>query len=94
MRTVTPVPTVVVTLLFAAVGAVLAAVTAIVIDADPGSPPESVTDAVMVCEPAVSALVENVPPDPIAPSRLDTHEMLPVRLPSSASVAVAVNVTG
>src|SRR5688572_15750208 len=94
MRTVTPVPTTAVTLLFAAIGAVLAAVTAIVIDADPGSPPESVTDAVMVCEPAVRVLVENVAPEPITPSRLDVHDRLFVRLPSSVSVAVPVNVTG
>ena len=72
----------------------LAAVTVIVMNADPDSPPESVTDAVIVCEPTVSALVETVPPDPIAPSRFELHEMLPVTLPSSVSVAVAMNVTG
>src|SRR5688500_10240627 len=94
MRTVTPVPRTVVTLLFAAIGAVLAAVTLIVMDDDHGRLPESETDAVMVCEPAVSAPVENVPPEPIAPSRLDTQERLAVRLPSSVSVAVPVNVTG
>src|SRR5688572_17168151 len=96
MRTVTPVPTTAVTLLFAAIGAVFegTGLTAIVMDADPERPPESVTDAVMVCEPTVSALVEKVPPEPIAPSRLDTHERLAVRLPSSVSVAVPVKATG
>jgi len=78
------------------VGAVLVAtgLTVNVMEADPRSPPESVTDAVMVCVPIVSPLVEIVPPDPITPSRFDAHEMLLVRFPSSVSVAVAMKVTG
>ena len=71
----------------------LGAVTVIVMDADPESPPESVADAVIVCDPALSALVKTVPPDPIAPSRFDVQEMLPLMSPSCVSMAVAVNVT-
>src|SRR5688500_15213478 len=59
------------------VGAVLVATgfTVIATDAVPTSPPDSVTDAVMVCAPSVSALVDPVAPDPITPSRSDDHEI-------------------
>ena len=44
-----------------------------VIAVEPGAPWLSVTDAVIVCEPAVSDDVENEPPVPIAPSALEVQ---------------------
>src|SRR6476619_2073171 len=55
--------------------------------ADPLTPPESVTDALMTCDPAVRARVIDAPV-PSAPSMLDVQPRRPVRLPSSGSVAV------
>ena len=59
----------------------------------PGLPLESVTDAVMVWTPVLSAVAVIDPPMPSAPSRLELHAMWGVRSPSSKSVAVAVKVT-
>ena len=58
------------------------------IESAPESPPLSVTEAVMVWTPRDRELVEKLPPEPMAPSRLEVQEMEPLRLPSSASVAV------
>jgi len=57
---------------------------------DPTRPPESVTLAVIVCVPLESVL-ENEPPVPIWPSMFDVHFKLPVRTPSSVSLAEAAN---
>ncbi len=73
--------------LMAAVGGWLGSFTVTVIMSLPGSPPVSVTDAVMVCVPAVSVEVEKLPPEPMAASRLEVHERLAVREPSSVSLA-------
>src|SRR5436190_20346788 len=56
------------------------------------APALSVTLAVIVCTPDDSVL-ENDPPLPSCPSRLDVHRMAPVRLPSCASLAEPENVT-
>src|SRR2546429_4132113 len=70
------------------------ALTRIVIWAVEGRPVPSVTEAVIVCVPDESTLVVIVPPVPSAPSRLEVQVTVELRLPSSASVAVAVKVTG
>ena len=54
-------------------------------------PPESVTEAVIVWLPADSPAVEKDPPDPITPLMFEVHVRLVVRLPSSASAAVPLN---
>ena len=64
-----------------------------VIPSEPLAPPESVTEAVIVWVPAESELVENEPPEPMTPSRLEVHDRLEVREPSSTSVAVPENDT-
>ena len=69
------------------------ALTRIVIWAVDVRPVLSVTEAVMVCVPDESPLVVIVPPVPSAPSRLEVQVIAEARLPSSASVAVAVKVT-
>ena len=56
-------------------------------------PPLSVTEAMIAWVPELSVLVVMLPPVPRTPSRLEIHEMRAARLPSSASVAVAVKVT-
>jgi len=70
------------------------ALTRIVIWAVDVRPVLSVTVAVIVCVPDESPLVVIVPPVPSAPSRLEVQAIAEARLPSSASVAVAVKVTG
>jgi hypothetical protein len=60
--------------------------TVTVIEALPVRPPESVTEAVMVCVPSLSTALKE-PPVPIWPSRLEVQTRLLVRLPSSVSVA-------
>ncbi len=67
--------------------------TVTVIAAEPCKPPLSVTEAVIVCVPPDRVFVENDPPEPMLPSRLEVHARLAVRSPSS-SVAVPVNVMG
>ena len=57
------------------------------------SPKLSRTEAVMVCEPG-GRMGATVAPVPRLPVMLELHVMRFVRLPSSASVAVAVKVTG
>src|SRR6266540_7433917 len=57
-------------------------------------PPVSVTDAVIVCVPLLSALVVTKGPEPRTPSMFELHWMPDDRSPSSRSVAVPVNVTG
>src|SRR3990172_11210926 len=69
-----------------------AAFTITVIAAEPCKPPLSVTDAVIVWVPTDRVLVENDPPAPMLPFTLEVHARLAVRFPSSASVAVPVNV--
>src|SRR5262245_56910425 len=54
---------------------------------EPVMPRLSVTDAVMVCEPAVSVR-ENDGPFPIAPIRLDVQRRFAETLPSRGSVAL------
>ena len=49
-------------------------------------PPESVTDAVIVCVPLVNVR-EKLPPVPIVPSRLEVQTSFAVRSPSSGSDA-------
>ena len=56
-------------------------------------PPESVTEAVIVCVPTDKLEVETVPPEPITPSMLEVQVRLPLKLPSSGSLAVPVKVT-
>ncbi len=63
-----------------------AASTTTVMEALPVSPPESVTEAVIVCVPSLSTALKE-PPVPICPSRLEVQTRLLVRLPSSASAA-------
>lgn len=55
-------------------------------------PPESATDAVIMCVPTDKLEEENVPPEPIGPSMLEIQTRLPLRLPSSESLAVPVKV--
>jgi hypothetical protein len=62
-------------------------VTVILIASEPGNPPESVTEAVIVWVP-VDRLVLNEPPAPIVPSILDVQLSDPVSVPSSKSVAL------
>ena len=76
-------------LLTVTAGAALAA-TVTVITSEPLRPPESVTVAVIVCVPILNT-AEKAPPAPIAPSRLEVHDRLALRSPSSASVADAAN---
>jgi hypothetical protein len=64
-------------------------VTVILIASEPGNPPESVTEAVIVWVPA-DRLVLNEPPAPIVPSILDVQLSEPVSVPSSRSVALPV----
>ena len=59
---------------------------------DPDSPPESVTFAVIVCDPAES-VCEMDGPDPRCPSRLDVQTSRDEISPSSVSVADPENVT-
>jgi hypothetical protein len=47
----------------------------------------SVTEAVIVCVPTDRAEEEKEPPEPIEPSRFEVQLRLPVRSPSSASIA-------
>jgi hypothetical protein len=70
-----------------------AAVTVIVIDVLAFLPPVSVTDAVIVCVPTgrLPLLIEA--PVPSGPMMLDVHSMLDEMVPSSASIALPVNVT-
>src|SRR5688572_14184814 len=68
------------------------AFTVTTIVADACAPLASVTEAVMLCVPSESALVERDAPDPSPPSRLELQASADARSPSSASVAVAVNV--
>src|SRR6266508_3979764 len=68
---------------------VLDGFTVTVMDRLPTLPPESVTAAVMVCVPWLSARVQ-LPPVPSWPSRLDVHTRRVVSEPSSTSVAVPV----
>ena len=56
-------------------------------------PPRSVTVAVTVCVPERSVSKRSVGPEPSGPSRLELHRIAASRLPSSTSLAVAVNVT-
>ena len=56
-------------------------------------PPESATDAVIMCVPTDKLEEENVPPEPIGPSMLEIQTRLPLRLPSSVSLAVPVKIT-
>lgn len=56
-------------------------------------PPESVTEAVIVCMPTDRLEVEIMSPEPIPPSMLDVQVRLPLRLPSSVSLAVPVKIT-
>ena len=71
----------------AAVGEVLGSSIVTVTLSELVRPPESVTEAVIVCVPT-ERTVENAPPEPIGPSRLEFQVRLLVRLPSSASLAV------
>jgi hypothetical protein len=59
----------------------------------PVRPPWSVTVAVSVWVPWLSAWLRS-PPVPRKPSRLDVHTTLAERLPSSRSLAVALSATG
>src|SRR5262245_15907760 len=59
----------------------------------PATPAELVTDALTVCVPTESRVVEKAAPLPMTPSRSETQRRLPARLPSTASVAVAEKVT-
>ena len=61
--------------------------TVTVIESLPAKPPESVTKAVIVWVPT-ERTAEKEPPVPMAPSRDDVQVRLPVRTPSSGSVAV------
>ena len=73
-------------------GGVFGARTRMLVWAWPPSPPESVTAAVTVCSPTVSALVVTVAPVPRLPSRLDVHSIRLDSSPSSASRAWAAKV--
>ena len=57
-----------------------------------GLPPESLTEAVIVCVPTLRTN-EGFPPEPIPPSMLEFQLRLPVRSPSSVSLAEPVNET-
>jgi len=65
-----------------------------VIAIEPGREPLSVTEAVIVCVPIERVEIENEPPLPIVPSRLEVQARLADRSPSSTSLAVPMNVTG
>ena len=69
------------------VGELLNPPTVTVILSVPIRPPESVTEAVIVWVP-MDRPDEKDPPEPITPSMLDVQTRLPVRLPSSKSLAV------
>src|SRR5262249_33653217 len=69
-----------------------AAATFTVICAEPNSPPESRTDAVIVCVPAESTRFR-LDPYPSNPSILDDHPSDADKLPSSLSVDDPLNVT-
>jgi len=69
------------------VGAREPLITLIIITYSPVSPPESVTEAVIVWVPSPS-FTENDPPVPIVPSRSEVQVKLVVRFPSSLSIAV------
>ena len=56
-------------------------------------PPRSLTEARITCVPERSVPTASAPPVPSAPSRLDVHWMLALRLPSSASLAAAARRT-
>src|SRR5207253_1046619 len=73
-------------------GGVFGARTRMLVWAWPPSPPESVTAAVTVCSPTVSALVVTVAPVPRLPSWLDVHSIRLDSSPSSASRAWAAKV--
>src|SRR2546421_337307 len=66
------------------------AVTVTTIDLLPVPPWLSVTEAVIVCDPADNELGLIDAPLPRAPSWLDVHWMLPDKSPSSVSLAVPV----
>ena len=55
-------------------------------------PPESVTVALIRCDPADRVLTVIVPPLPSGPSTSELHSILAVRSPSSGSVALATKV--
>ncbi|MBK7518547.1 MAG: hypothetical protein IPI75_00010 [Gammaproteobacteria bacterium] len=57
------------------------------------APLESVTEAVIVCVPALRAVVLKAAPEPITPSRLELQLSDAARLPSSVSVAVPPKLT-
>ena len=77
-------------------GAVIATTGAVftvtVIEAEPKTPPLSVTDAVMVWVPTERVAIEKETPVPIAPSRSEDHDRLAAISPSSVSMALPVNV--
>ena len=68
------------------------ALTVIVMAALSLNPPESVTDAVIICVPTLSVEIEKLPPFPMTPSRseLQLRAAVSVALLSSASVAEPV----
>ena len=74
------------------VGAVLDVIVTVMLS-EAVRPPESVTEAVIVCVPADRMAVENVLPQPIEPSMLEVQVRLPLRTPSSASLAVPEKLT-
>jgi hypothetical protein len=63
------------------VGGVLNPPTVIVILSESGNPPESLTEAVIVCVPTERP-VEKEPPEPIEPSMLEVQTRLAARFPS------------
>jgi len=69
-----------------------AAATLTAICVEPDSPPESRTEAVIVCAPAESTRFR-LEPYPSSPSILDVHPSDDDKLPSSLSVADPLNVT-
>lgn len=68
-------------------------VTVKVMDADPDRPPLSLTDAVIVCMPALKVLVVTEEPISKNPSRLEDQIKPVERFPSCVSFAVPVKVT-
>ena len=71
----------------AATTSVGVAPTVTVTESLPGSPPESVTEAVIMWVPSLR-VAEKLPPVPIGPTKSEVQLRLPVRVPSSVSVAV------
>jgi uncharacterized membrane protein len=74
------------------VGGVFDAVTVTVMEALAVKPPESVTEAIIVCVPIAKPLVEKLAPVPIWPLRLDVQTSFELMLPSCGSVALPENV--